>query len=61
MLKYIIKTEIDGTEIRLIYSKAPDKFYVIYGLEQKEFNTITSAKGAYDNSVQHALECGAVV
>lgn len=58
MINYIIKTEIEGVEIRLMYSKSSDKFYVLYGLEFKSFPSIETARTCYDNCVRHALELG---
>lgn len=54
MLNYLIKTEIDGIEIRVVYSKAPDKYYVIYGLEIKEFENSSDAMRQYESCVLHA-------
>lgn len=57
MLDYLIKTEIAGIEIRLVYSQAPNAYYVIYGLEKKKYNHISHAKNEYDTCIKHALEC----
>jgi len=60
MLKYLIKTEIDGTEIRLIQSQYG--FAVLYGMERKSFvaSDRKLAFKAYKECVNHALECAGV-
>lgn len=60
MIKYIIKTEIDGVEIRLIQSQ--HGFAVLYGMERKTFvaSDRKLAFKAYKECVNHALGCGGV-
>ena len=57
MLKYLIKTEINETEIRLIqYSHG---YAVLYGMDRKTY-TLSDKKLAvksYKDCVNHALEC----
>ena len=57
MIEYLIKTEIDGTEVRLIQSQ--HCLAVIYGLQQKSFalSEIKLAIAEYRHCVNHALEC----
>lgn len=57
MIKYIAKTEIDGIEIRIIYSQAADKYFTIYGLEKYPFESMSDAFEQYKDCCQHALEC----
>lgn len=56
MLKYLIKTEIDGTEIRLIQSA--HAYAVLYGMERKTYTLADRelAFKAYKECVNHALE-----
>jgi hypothetical protein len=56
MLKYLIKTEIGGTEIRLIQSA--HGYAVIYGMERKTYilSDRTLAFKSYKECVNHALE-----
>jgi hypothetical protein len=56
MIKYLIKTEIDGIEIRLIQSA--HGFVVIYGMERKAYTIHDKALAlkAYRESVSHALD-----
>ena len=56
MIKYLIKTEIDGVEIRLIYSQAPNMFYVLYGLESVPYRNVSSALDGFNECIKHALE-----
>ena len=58
MINYIFKGEIDGILIQLIYSQEPDKFYTIYGLENQEHDTITDARAALEDILNHAFDCG---
>lgn len=56
MLKYLIKTEIDGIEIRLIESR--HALVVLYGMENTAFR-LEERKAAikcYKNCVLHAME-----
>lgn len=56
MLKYLIKAEIDGIEIRLIESQYA--FAVLYGMEKTAFR-LEERKAAikyYKNCVLHAME-----
>ena len=61
MIEYLIKTQIDGMEIRLIESQ--HSFAVVYGMQNKHFplTEIKLAIAEYKHCVNHALEClGAV-
>jgi len=57
MIEYLIKTNINGVEIRLI--KSPYGLAVVYGMSHKTFDTyeMKAALREYKDSVQHAIEC----
>ena len=57
MMRYLIKTDIDGMEIRLIEGKY--SFAVVYGMQNKHFplNEKKLALNEYKSCVNHALKC----
>lgn len=55
MLDYIIKTEIAGIEIRVVYSNAADTYYVTYGLQKTGFTSLERALEDYNECVTHAI------
>lgn len=54
MIRYLIKTEIDGVELRLIQSRYG--YVTVYGMDRATHKTLADALADYNGCVRHALQ-----